>query len=444
MKKTLYILPLLALGLQFAACSSDEGSIFDKSAAERLEEGKKNYEAALTADGGRWALEYFANYDEPGYVFVLDFKPDNSVTFHADHIWLNNVYQSEKSLWEVINDDGNVLTFNSYNTLFHVFASPEDITGPNSPRDPATGDEINELGYGHNGDYEFMLMGEKDGYQRLRGKKRGLVARLTRLDADTDPEEYLGGIRALRTQFGGKFPVLKLTETATGAVYDVTGLSFGVPSIVPENSTSPASRTVSGNGIITYAGFRFMEPLEVVREDNSTWELAELTWADTDGALVSDGVRLAAPVAGVNLVDSRYSWLLDKETMSAALTAAHDAASQGLQAQAGNSFDLRNVVFGFNSNSGTISFSITTYAGRRLCRDFGTIEANADGTEVTIALTSANKASSDFDATVPAYTAFKQLLTGTFKVENAGAFKPETVKFTSLTNPDISFSVNVQ
>lgn len=447
MKTRYIILPFIAAAM-LSSCSDDDDRIFDQSAAERLEAGRKNYTQALSAEGGVWEMQYFSNSDEPGYIFVCEFEPDGSVTMHTDHMWIDNRYASEKSLWEVISDDGNVLTFNSYNTLFHIFSTPENITGPNAPTND--GKDINELGYGHNGDYEFLLMGYDGVSMRLIGKKRGLEATLTRLPEGTDPEEYLAALKAQRSVFSSKFPTLCLTEETSGARYDVTGMAGGVPTVVPFESTSPNSRTVKGNGIFTTEGFRFMEPLEVIREDNSAWTLTALTW-DEDGSLVarrSDDnsvlARISAQAPGLNLQNARLTWLLDKESMSPALAAAHDAASASLQAAAGSRFDLRNISFGYFANKGKTYFSLTTYAGTRVCRDFCEFAVNPEGTEASIAIVDSNKAAADFVATAPAYVAFKQMLCGDFTIENAGMMNPNTIIFTSKSNPEVSFSVNVQ
>lgn len=431
--------------LSLGSCSSEDDSLFDKSAAERLEEGRKGFTDALCAEGGMWELQYFANSDEPGYVFICEFEPDGSVTMHTDHKWIGNEYKSEKSLWKVISDNGNVLTFNSYNALFHVFSTPENITGPDAPAND--GKDVNEQGYGHEGDYEFMLM-ENDGQSiRLLGKKRGLTAWLTRLPEGTDPQAYLADIKASANVFSKKFPTLCLTEVATGLIYDVEGLSTGVLTIVPHASTSPNSRTAKGNGIFTTEGFRFMQPIDVIREDDTVWTLSGFTWTE-DGSLVSNDARHSARIAaqnpGFNLENVRMTWLFDKESMSPALAAAHDAASASLQAAAGSSFDLRNITYAYFANQGTTYFSLTTYAGRRLCRDFCELTVSENGSDVTISIVDSNKASADFVPTAPEYVAFKQMITGEFTVKNAEAMNANTITFTSKANPEISFNVNVQ
>lgn len=442
MNKKLYIIPLLAVAAaQLTSCSDDESGIFDDSAAERLELSKKSYSDALSAEGGLWEFQYFSNSEEPGYIFICQFEADGSVTFHTDHKWIGNTYKSEKSLWEVISDNGTVLTFNSYNSIFHIFSDPDNIVGPDAPTNE--GSDINELGYGHNGDYEFMLMSNDGQSIRLVGKKRGLTAWLNRLPADTDIQAYLSGIRDIRNSFSKKFPTLCLTEKATGARYDVNDFATGVASVMPYLTTNPYAQTVTGNGIFTTTGFRFMNPLIVTRMDDTTWQISDFIWNE-EGALESDNALITAQAPGINLANVSLSWRLDKESLSPALLAAHDAASAATQAAAGTSFKMNNIDFGYNSNNSVLSFSITFTVGRRTCRDFGSITFNETDTEATIALTEANKASADFDATVPEYTAFKNMFCGEFSISNITPMDPTSVVFTSKSNPDVSFAVTVK
>lgn len=440
MKNKIYLLALLGGALALGACSSEDEPIFEDSAAERLEAGRRTFFNDLCANGGTWAMEYFANYEEPGYVFVMQFLPDNSVTISANHMWINKQFSQERSLWDVISDDGNVLTFNTYNTLFHVFSTPENIVGPNAPTNDITGDDINELGYGHNGDYEFMLMENEGQTIRLLGKKRGLTAYLRQLPADTDPEEYLSKVAALRDQFDAKFPTLTMTETATGASYDVSNMAFGVPKVVPTASTSPNSRTVEGAAIITLDGLRFMNPLEVIREDNSTWKISEMAWTD-DGALQSADARIEAQRADLSLANGRYSWTLDPESMSPELAEAYQKASDAIVAAKGKKFALGKIELSYKDNSGKPAFTIVNRAGSRVCYDYCTL-ATAPG-EATLEINGTNKASSDMNKDVPEFVEYKKLLVGKFAVKNIAPMNPREIVFTGVDNPGVSFNIAV-
>lgn len=444
--KKLYIPLLAAAALSFSACNSDDSGIFDSSAAERLEQSRNEYKDLLTADGGLWSLEYFTNDEEPGYVMVMQFGNNGAVEVSADHKWIGNKFQQETSLWDVISDNGTVLTFNTYNTLFHVFSTPENIEGSDAPKNEY-GEDINELGYGHEGDYEFLLMShDSEGNLRLVGKKHGKEAWLRKLDASVDPEEYLNAIKARRAIFSSKFPEFVMTEHS-GATYTVNNLGSGIPSIFPRDfngvEADPVTQTVSAHGVLTAKGFRFRTPLEVKRADDTTFEIQELLWQE-DGSLSCSAATITAPMASSNLSNARLIWKLDKDSMTDVIKAAHDAASDALVASTGKNFDLREVTYGYNALNGKPTMSITIKVGSRLCRDFCDFTISEDGKEVTLALIEANKASAEFDEKVPEYKAFKQMISGTFIVNNADAMNPTTIHMVSKSNPALSFSVDVQ
>ncbi|MDE6262144.1 MAG: DUF4302 domain-containing protein, partial [Muribaculaceae bacterium] len=303
MMKKIYFPLIAAAALSFSACNNDDSGLFDTSAAERLEESRTEYEQLLTADGGLWALEYFTNDEEPGYVLTMQFGNNGAVEISADHKWIGSKFQQETSLWDVISDNGTVLTFNTYNTLFHVFSTPENIVGSDAPKNEF-GEDINELGYGHEGDYEFLLMShDQEGNIRLVGKKHGKEAWLRKLDASVDPQEYLNEIKAKRNIFSSKFPDFILTEPS-GATYTVNNLGAGIPSIFPSDfngvEADPVTQTVTAHGVLTAKGFRFREPLEIKRADDSTFEIEEILWQE-DGSLSCPAAAITAPLASTNL-----------------------------------------------------------------------------------------------------------------------------------------------
>ena len=128
MKKFLYITAVLAtVALTSVSCKNEVEDLFDQSAAERTQSAVDEYTAVLTANGGKWVMEYFTTSKEPGYIYVFTFNADGSVVISGKNKWIGDVYKSEKSLWTMLSDNGPVLSLNSYNKVFHVFASPEDI-----------------------------------------------------------------------------------------------------------------------------------------------------------------------------------------------------------------------------------------------------------------------------------------------------------------------------
>ncbi|MDE7443384.1 MAG: DUF4302 domain-containing protein [Muribaculaceae bacterium] len=321
-KSEYFSIALLGLMSSISSCSNEEEMIFEDSAANRLEAAKSDFSALLTADGGKWAMEYFSNEDEPGYVMVCTFRKGGDVTVAGNNKWLGNTYTEDTSLWEMIADNGPVLTFNSYNKVFHLFSDPADITGPYQPTNPDRDDEpIDETGYGHNGDYEFMILGEaKDDYNEMKllGKKRGYYTWLRRLPADTDAQAYLAKINEVAANmFSTTFTTLTLTDGVTGEQFVLTKTGDGLFDAYPKDG-DPVMQTVSANAIITDKGIRFMTPFEIPRADTEADDYVIESFAlQADGSLkAEDGSTVMAPDASELVLDAAYSWNLDLNTVT--------------------------------------------------------------------------------------------------------------------------------
>ncbi len=326
MKKSIYLAALAALAL--TACDSDSDRIFDKSAADRLEQYKKDYADVLTSEGGLWTMEYFSNDEEPGYLFIMKFDKDGSVKIGANHKWIGNTYKEETSLWKMIADNGPVLSFNSYNTLFHIFSDPANITGADAPKgDGERPEDINETGYGHNGDYEFQFMEVSDDANtiRLLGKKRLTDIYLRRLDASTDMKKYMDEYKQLEsTLFVKEIPNLKFTDS-DGETYMINGCHTGVMKIYPESGDA-VEQTRSGNFIITNSGIRFMEPLEYVNAAGIEKEISEFKFVGNHSlALVDDeNAILSAGSFQEILMRNTRNWKIDVKLMDGTFKSVMD------------------------------------------------------------------------------------------------------------------------
>lgn len=447
MKKSL-ILPIFAAALALGSCSSDDVRVFDESAADRLENSKQNNFDMLCADGGKWAMEYFANTDEPGYLFVMEFRPDKSVTITSDHKWIDNKETAETSMWDVITDNGVVLTFNTYNKVFHIFSDPANITGPNAPKDQY-GDDEDETGYGHEGDYEFMIMSHEstDSRIRLRGKKHALSAYLVRLDADTDVSAYLAHAKKLRSQFDAKrFPTYIMTETATGETYDITGLSSGIVEALPTGSSNPFAQTESKACIITEKGMRPYVPFQFIRKDNSMFSVSEFTWSEN--GLVAPGVVITAPVPAANLCRQDLGWNININSFSDALKTAYDDGNAQTQAISVTGFGTKPTItvpaFGYKSKNGKLTFNFQAKVGKVNFNYYGSIEALSDSS-VKIQFTTPDDAITKYILPLaPKAIDFVKMFEGEFNVVNKTALGPSEVIFTGITNPAISFSITVK
>lgn len=221
MKKIFSILLISAAAASFTACSTIEDDfIFDKSAAERLNEATEKYSNLLTKAPYGWAFEYYPtdNADNGALLYALKFNTDGTVEVAGDP-YTQHTVTTEKSLWDIILDQGPVLSFSTYNNLIHMWSDP------------------NNDGEGYLGDYEFSFVyDENEDPEKvimLRGKKRGLKSRLKMIEENVTPGEYLLDVDAMVLK---NFPVnqknyslLKIGEDT----YRLDNMSSLIPNYYP-------------------------------------------------------------------------------------------------------------------------------------------------------------------------------------------------------------------
>ncbi|MCR5131589.1 MAG: DUF4302 domain-containing protein [Prevotella sp.] len=236
MKKTFFYALLFASGMMLAtSCVHEEDDIFDASAAERLNAASEKYTNILLGGEGGWLIEYYpTNEDAPttgeGYHWLAKFNKDMSVNVGMNNYFSGNKYTEYSSSWEVITDNGPVLTFNSYNPNVHVFSDPDLRSIP--------GSDENVWGTGVGGDYEFVIVqapSEESPFIMLKGKKRGTYNRMTPLPAGTDFAEYLADLATFKNNL---FPANAVNEnvmTIGGEKYYINSASTGILGVYPHD-----------------------------------------------------------------------------------------------------------------------------------------------------------------------------------------------------------------
>ncbi len=301
-KYLLYALTLAAAATVMSSCKNEVDMIFDSSAAERLDEAKAEYLDVLTRDGGKWVMEYFASEDLPGFSFVMTFTAAGDVTIAGGNSYIGSDYVSKTSLWELITDDGVVLTFNSYNPLIHVFCDPDASKG---------------LGY--EGDYEFIILDVSDDGNTisLKGKKHQMPIMMRRLGADTNDEEFVAAfVYQNSAMFNASINRAILTYSPTGERFIMTNGASGIMSVYPEKGDS-VTQTETGNIIITADGFRFMRPLSVSTAASAADSVSFQCFAlQSDGTLLCtdeglEGTTVTADPLSSLFVNKKFVWRVD-------------------------------------------------------------------------------------------------------------------------------------
>lgn len=271
MNKIFSAVLVLAAMASFSSCvKSEEDDIFDKSAAERLNAASALYSQRLEASPNGWAMQLYPTTDNKvpfgnGYLVLCDFDEDKSVKVAMNNVLTNNVYAEDRSGWDVVTDNGPVLSFSTYNKVMHLFTNPEDLDFTDDYGE-------NETGTGVGGDYEFIIVDapEDASYMMLKGKKRGTYNLFTPIEEGVDYNEYLIDVRNFQNfMFPTDIPMYDVV-TLGDKVYKMDEANDGIPNIYPFDGDAVIDETFNPF-LITKRGdqyyLRFRDGLEL--EDGS-------------------------------------------------------------------------------------------------------------------------------------------------------------------------------
>lgn len=180
--KARYIIISLAFMSIFCACNREEESLFDQSAADRLNATLTNAEEVLAGAPNGWEMLYFANKESGGYSVLLKFDANGHV-FAASRnpATTKNVYKTDNnSTWVIRADYGPILSFDTYNNVMHAWADPQSD------------------GDGLLGDYEFLILEATPEHVRLKGKKHSAYVELYPMPEGLNWEEYFNQVYEYR------------------------------------------------------------------------------------------------------------------------------------------------------------------------------------------------------------------------------------------------------
>ena len=212
-----------------SSCTSEVDDYFEQPASQRLASTIERARQILRSADYGWEFEYYPGSDLAygGMVYTVKF---DSLTATVGCSLIPD--STETSLWRLTNDNGPVLTFDSYNSLLHYFATPSS-------------DEYEAKG----GEFEFVIDSLSADFISLYGKKTRNTMYLRRLTSS--PDEYAQKTISVFDHFA---------DSIRG--------NIGTASIV--GKTSPTTRSiniVSGNDTLdvhyayTDRGIRLYRPL---------------------------------------------------------------------------------------------------------------------------------------------------------------------------------------
>jgi len=418
MKNAIYII-LCSITILFGSCANGEPDIFPASPAERLNNALKvDKDSLINADNG-WAMEYFATTQSAGYTMLMKFNKSGQVVVAGKNDLTRNTLVSDSSLYEMIGDNGPVLTFNSYNNILHAFSNP-----------------VNPDGYGLEGDYEFVVMKTVANQIVLKGKKRGTTILLNKITQNISWKKYFDDIEAMNTLlFNGSTNSLSLViENDTTMAYNGSTHIFRITKQGEDPNVAGENYPI----IVTPKGLRLHTAYTINGKSVQTFELT------------ADKQRLVCTDAGVNayltgpnpaklfVSNSTIIWKFDfTKPMGTEFEVLYNKIVASCQTQLSESFTYLY----FRNNPARNSFTLTFKSGK-YTGNFDFNRTNAGDNKVKLAY----KSTADINASyyynnIDGFKELIQLVGNKTYIVSKDGFSLNSLKFTAESNPAISFYV---
>lgn len=317
--------------LGLSACSlHDDTELFGEPAAERLEKNVAADKTLLESAANGWELHLWTgkDYSGGGYTYFMKFANDK-VTVSSDIAPAN---MKTTSSYDVISDQGPVLTVNTYNEVFHYLAEPS--------MDDDDGEQQ---------DYEFVIMRTTNDSIYLRGKKWGNHMVMTRVAESASWEDEINKIQQMDEGLMRTFSLVEGNDT-------LGGVSLGDDRILTYTDKSGYKKIPY---YVSTKGITLLQPLEVNGK-----ALQELDYDADDMSLNPDGATAQGLKLSVKLPKNymKYSefagdynmttyWGASKLTLH--LVPAGDGKTYLLKGMNAN-FDL---TLTYDKTSGTLSLN---------------------------------------------------------------------------------------
>ncbi len=195
MKKIINSILIGTTILGLSSCSlHDDTELFGEPAAERLEKTVAADKTLLESASNGWELHLWTgeDYSSGGYTYFMKFANDK-VTVSSD---IATPDMTTTSSYDVISDQGPVLTVNTFNEIFHYLAQPS-----------MSDDD------GEQQDFEFVIMRTTNDSIYLRGKKWGNHMVMTRVAESTSWKEEISKLQQMEDDMMMTFAMVDGNDT---------------------------------------------------------------------------------------------------------------------------------------------------------------------------------------------------------------------------------------
>ena len=437
-KYSFYSLCVLVLLFQ-SSCLFQEDDLFDEPAAQRLNHALSETEALLVDASNGWIMEYFPTNSLEGYTFLMKFTPDGKVVVASKNKYTRN-YTEEVGCWEMIGDNGPVLTFNTFINIFHLFSDP---------RNPG---EVGYNGLGVGGDYEFMVLKNEENRISLKGKKRGTDIVLKRMDKDQNWEGYFTKLEEMDALLFN--PKLVLTWTLSSEtprlIEPLYKLNSGYSKIfvatplgVREDlENDEAELDFKVPFIVTDYGFRLAQPMKVGEDYVQMFKLSEnkdYMYAEEESDVKITGVT---DLANFFVSNREVVWIFDEASLSSDMKLIYERIVNSTKGTYANVSDV-SLAIAYTPALPISSFSLRLIIARNNGAPtlYGNLDLSPTIEDGAFSFSSTRRGDSNGDAfynRIDGYKEMLELLSTSFSISTTSPLNPADIAFTG-TAGNISF-----
>ena len=447
---------LLAVGtVVLTGCKSEEDDLFSSSAAERLAESQKTYTKRL--GGTTWVMEYYPlgttelnpETRDPypaglGYVILNRFKTDGSVEQAMQNSVSNGQYLFDTSMWEIITDQGPVLSFNTFNKCIHAFADPG-----------VSNSSLNlHQGRGYEGDYEFgvLSLDENAEYVMLKGKKRGTYIRMDKLPYDTDFQTYLDDIIAFKEKLFSASAPNNPQISLGGTTFVLTRASLGIAELYPVGGDPVTQNSWHPYLISKRDGQYYMRFRDKIGRGNcDAQEFVYDATKDLFTCVENPAYIIEGPAAGSffnESVNNGHKWLLSRTNdMSEQMKAVYEKMYEDFRKVGSGSYTLQNVQFSKivdgSADNGKIKVDISYRNRNSVAHLLVYFDATFGDQSFTLSNRQVQGNGQNIINAVPGIDTFLTTIETELSVAAGGSsFNMSTLKLTSAKDTNYTFVLN--
>jgi hypothetical protein len=434
MKKLLYLILSFTIIL-FSNCTNEEADIFAESAADRVTNAMKNSNDTLQSASNGWVMQYFPTPQSAGYNLFVKFNKSGQAIISGKNYLTNNLLLTDSCLYEIIGDNGPVLTFNTFNKVLHAFSNP-----------------VNPDGYGLEGDYEFVLIKCTKDKISLKGKKRGTDIILNKIPSTLDWQQYITNLEVMDSVLFGR-NTAKQSLIIEGQKYWFSNGNSHIYNILKDGDD--ANTSIEAPFIITQTGIRFYSIQTI---ENKSFQTLQLNSDNSALVCVDDeNIKLTGQE---NLTDyfikSTNYWVFNPTKLSPKVKTIYDLIVSTCKTKfynASPSLAVKEVLLKLKYNSKLNAYALELSIKRKSSTIFGEVYLTPVATGNNIKFTfsgSGDIGGMSFydsvgkkpDNTIAGYKEMVTLLTSEFTLKSDAIFNPQNIKFTQKLDADSWFTVS--